>query len=97
MLKGAYIFVVPDADSNIHRANVMTLSLEMTIVGVKDFDQAAKVAEELIEYGVQFIDLCSAYGPIGAAKVVKAVGNKIPVSTAYFGIESIQKAAILFS
>lgn len=97
MLKGAYIFVIPDADQRKHRAKIETLTLSMAIVGVKDFDEAADVAKNLVKDGVQFIDLCSGYGPVGTAKVIEAVGDKIPVSAACFGIESAAKAAALFS
>jgi len=96
MLKGAYIFVVPDADSRKHRTKVETPSLSMTIVGVKDYNEAAKVAETLVADGAQFIDLCSGYGPAGAAKVIAAVGDKIPVAAADYGIESVAKAAAVF-
>ena len=97
MLKGAYIFVIPDADPKKHRAKIETPTLSVAIVGVKDFDQAADIAKSLVKDGVQFIDLCSGYGPVGAAKVIEAVGDKIPVSAACFGIESTAKAAVLFS
>lgn len=97
MLKGAYVFVVPDADPKRHTAKIETPSSNMTIVGVKDFNQAAEVAKTLVREGVQFIDLCSGYGPVGAAKVIEAVGDKIPVSAASFGIESVAKAAAVFS
>jgi len=97
MLKGAYIFVIPDADPKKHRAKIETPTLSVAIVGVRDFDQAADIAKSLVEDGVQFIDLCSGYGPVGAAKVIEAVGDKIPVSAACFGIESTAKAAALFS
>jgi len=97
MLKGAYIFVMPDADPSKHRARVVTQSLDMSVIGVRDFAQAADTACILVKDGVKFIDLCSGFGPAGAAKVINAVGDKIPVSAACFGIESVAKAASVFS
>jgi hypothetical protein len=38
ILKGAYIFVVPDVNSRKHKTTIETPSLSMTIVGVKDYD-----------------------------------------------------------
>jgi len=97
MLKGVYIFVIPDADSRKHRTKVETPSLSITIVGVNDYGEAAKVAKTLAADGAQFIDLCSGFGPEGAAKVIAAVGDKVPVAAASYGIESVAKAAAVFS
>ena len=97
MLKGAYIFVMPDADPSKHRARVVTQSLDMSVIGVKDFAQAADIARSLVEDGIKFIDLCSGFGLAGASTVINAFGDKIPISAACFGIESVAKAASVFS
>ncbi len=97
MLKGAYIFVIPDADSSRNHTKVDTPSLSINIVGVKDFSEAAAVAKSLVKEGAQFIDLCSGFGPEGAAKVIQAVGDKVPVAAAYYGFQSVAKAAAVFS
>ena len=96
MLKYAFLFVVPDADSKKHRVVVETPTLSTTIVGAKDFDDAVNTAKSLVEDGVQLIDLCGGYGPAGAAKIVEAVGDKIPVGSVNYGIESVGKIAALF-
>ena len=49
MMKAAYIFICPEADSKKHRATVEIPTLRMTAVGVKDFDDAANVAKSLVE------------------------------------------------
>ena len=96
MLKYAFLFVFPDADSKKHRAVVETPTFSTTIVGTKDFDDAVNVAKSLVADGVQFIDLCGGYGPAGTAKIVEAVGDKIPVGSVNYGIESVEKLATLF-
>ena len=88
MLKGAFIFIASDADSSKHRAKVATPSVELFIVGVKDFEDAADTAKSLVTNGVQLIELCAGFGPVGTARVIEAVGDKIPVGSVSYGVES---------
>ena len=90
MMKAAYIFICPEADSKKHRATVEIPTLRMTAVGVKDFDDAVNVAKSLVEDGVQLIEVCGGYGAIGTAKIIEAVGDKVPVGAAYYGMESME-------
>ena len=57
---------------------------------------AARVAVELVDGGVQFIELCGGFGPVGAAKVIEAVGG-VAVGVVTFGAESISKLAAVFA
>lgn len=83
--KAAFMFVVPDADPGEHRAIISTSSmLELTVVGVKDYQQAVEVSKELIVEGTQAIELCAGFGQIGAAKVAQAVENKAVVGVVRF-------------
>ena len=91
VIKGAFIFIVPDADSTKHRAKVATPTLELSVVGVKDFDDAADVAKGLVTEGAQLIELCAGFGPIGTARVIEAVGGKIPVGSVSYCVESAGK------
>ncbi|MFC1950427.1 DUF6506 family protein [Chloroflexota bacterium] len=91
MVKGAYIFVWPDADSRRHRAVVETSTLSWIIVGVKDFDDGVNIAKSLVKEGIQAIELCGGWGSVGCAKIFEAVGDKIPVGAVSFGIESVGK------
>jgi len=95
MIKIAYIFVCPEADSKKHRATVEIPTLSLIAVGVKDFDDAANVAKSLVEDGIQLIEVCGAYGPVGTAKIIEAVGGKVPVGAAYYGMESMEKLLTL--
>ena len=89
--KGAFIFIVPGADSTKHRAKVATPSLELSVVGVKDLDDAVDVAQGLVAEGVQLIELCAGFGPVGTARIIEAVGGKIPIGSVSYGVESIGK------
>jgi hypothetical protein len=91
MIKGAFIFIIPDADSTKHRAKITTPTLELSVVGTKDFDDAANAAKGLVTEGVQLIELCAGFGPAGTAKVIEAIGGKIPVGSVSYGVESAGK------
>jgi hypothetical protein len=56
--KAAFMFIAPDSDPNIHRVSISTPEvLDLLVVGVKDYEQAAKVAGELVDSGVTAIEL----------------------------------------
>jgi hypothetical protein len=83
--KAAFMFVTPDADPSKHRAIISTPNvLDLIVVGVKDYEQAGQVAEELADQGVKAIELCGGFGNIGVAKVAQAAGNKAAVGVVRF-------------
>ena len=49
------------------------------IIGVADLEEACAVAKALLAEGVGCIELCGAFGPEGARKVIDATENRIPV------------------
>ena len=62
-------------------------------VGVSTPEEAIPVAIKMVENDVQLIDLCGAFGPVWAAKVIEAIDGRIPVGHVNYGIESA--AAVL--
>jgi len=83
-LKAAFIFVAPEVDATKHRAVIDSPVLNLTVVGVKDYQTAAKVAEELVAQGVGAIELCAGFGVEGAAIVKRAVQGKAAVGVVRF-------------
>lgn len=83
-LKAAFIFVAPEADAKKHRAVVDSPVVNLIVVGVKDYEMAAKVAEELVAQGVGAIELCAGFGVEGAAIVKRAVQGKAAVGVVRF-------------
>ncbi|MBE0430809.1 MAG: hypothetical protein IBX67_03170 [Dehalococcoidia bacterium] len=84
-IQGAFLFVFPGADPKEHRTVVAApAGLELTVIGVKDFGQAADVAKELAAQGVGLIELCGGFGHIGAAEVARAVQGKAQVGVVRF-------------
>ena len=86
MLKAAFIFVAPDADSSQHRSLIATPAVELTVVGVSNVRSAVTVVEELVEQGIGAIELCGGFGHEGVAAVKKAANNKAVVGVVRFDI-----------
>jgi len=82
--KGAFTVVIPDADPSKHRSTLATEMLELTTVFVKNQDQAAEVAKQLVEQGCRAIELCGGFGHAATAKVAQAVRGKTAVGAVRF-------------
>lgn len=55
-IKGAFIFLAPQA--NQEKAWVVTPEVHLLSVAVNDYSEAAAMARELVEQGIQAIELC---------------------------------------
>lgn len=84
MLKAAFMFIAPEADSRQHRAVVETKAVALTVVGVKDYQAAEVAAKELAAAGIAAIELCGGFGVEGTARVKQAVGGKIAIGVVRF-------------
>lgn len=84
MLKVAFVFVAEGADGKEARSIVTTPAVELTTVGVDNYAEAVEVSKELVEGGVQAIELCGGFGHLGTAKIVEAVGDKAVVGVVRF-------------
>ncbi len=83
-LKAAFLFIAPQADPIKHRAVVSTPMVELTTVGVKDYNEAVKVAVELVHEGIVAIELCGGFGVNGTALVNHAVAGKAAIGVVRF-------------
>ncbi|SMD12118.1 DUF6506 family protein [Sporomusa malonica] len=86
MLKAAFIFVAPEANSKQHRSVVTTPAVELTVVGVSDYQSAVVAVKELVEQGIVAIELCGGFGHEGVAAVKKAVNKKAAVGVVRFDV-----------
>ncbi len=86
MLKAAFIFIAPEADSKRHRSVITTPEVELTVVGVSNVQSARSVVEELVEQGIGAIELCGGFGHEGVAAVKKAARKKAVVGVVRFDI-----------
>ena len=85
-LKAAFIFVAPDGNPEEHRSWVKTPAIDLLAVAVKNYEEAGKLAKELVDEGIQAIELCGGFGNKGTAMVTQAVEGKIPVGVVRFDI-----------
>ena len=83
-LRSAFVFLAPGAEPAVHRAQVLTTAVELTVVGVPDYAQAEEVARALVEEGIGAIELCGGFGHEGTARIVKAVEGKAAVGVVRF-------------
>ena len=83
-LRAAFLFVAPDADPVRHKSWVKTDKVDLLAIAAKDYEAAAQVAKDLVERGIEAIELCGGFGHDGVAKVVEAVRGKIPVGVVRF-------------
>jgi predicted polyphosphate/ATP-dependent NAD kinase len=86
-----------DEDPAVDRAVIGRGDLKTTIVAVPDRDSAVDVAVELVEAGAQSIELCGGFGTATAARVIDAVGDRVPVGAVSYGSESVFSLARLFA
>lgn len=84
-------------DPAVDRAVIQRGGLTTTVVAVPDREAAVQVAVELVEGGAQSIELCGAFGPATTARVLQAVGDRAPVGSVTYGMESIPALAALFA
>jgi hypothetical protein len=84
-LKAAFIFIAPEADPAKDRQWVKTPMVHLLAVGVRNYDQAAALAVELVHNeGIAAIELCGGFGNLGTAKIAASV--KVPVGVVRFDI-----------
>lgn len=85
-VKAAFIFVAPENDYNIHRSVIDSPVVNLSVIGVKNYEEAQIVALQLVEEGVSAIELCAGFGTEGTALVAKAVGDKAIVGVVRFDL-----------
>lgn len=82
--KAAFMFVAPDTDSKIHNAVINSPAVELTVVGVKNYQEGEEVAKELVAQGVTAFELCAGFGVEGTARISRAVQGKAVVGVVRF-------------
>jgi len=81
----AFMYVDSQADPEKHRVVAPSPEhLEMTIVGVKNFDQAKDIASQLAEEGIKIIELCGGFGFKATAKIKETVGDTVEIGVVRF-------------
>jgi hypothetical protein len=81
-MKGAFVFLAPEA--NNEQCWVKTPHVHLLAVAVPNYDEAVKTAKQLVESGIQMIELCGGFGNKGLAMIADAVEGKASVGAVRF-------------
>ena len=84
--KAAFIYIAPENDLKMHKAFIDSPVVSLTVVGVKNYDEAVEVAKELVADGITAIELCAGFGNDGVARITKAVEGKALVGVVRFDL-----------
>lgn len=67
-------------------------------IGMEQPDRGVEAAWKLLDdYDVQLIELCGGFGPIWAAKIIEAVGHRVPLGVVGYGPESVDGVHAIFA
>jgi len=89
MSESIVVFPQPDADPKGTRTVFEAGGRRLTLLAVPDEAEAASVIAELVAEGAGLVELCGGFGPVGAAKVIAEVGDRVPVGAIGYGSESL--------
>lgn len=78
------MFIAPQADPQIHWSVIATPMVELTVVGVKNYEAAVETTYELVKQGIGAIELCGGFGIEGTAAVKKAAAGKAVIGVVRF-------------
>ncbi len=81
-----YGFIIKgsDYDENKDKVYLNSKSFSSTIIAVLSLDDACKAADELVNIGVDVIELCGWFGEEWYKKISSHIHNKIPVGYVIF-------------
>jgi len=83
-LKAAFIFLAPDVDPQQDRQTVVTPQVELTAVAVSNYKEAEAVAVDLVNDGIEAIELCGGFGNRGTARIADALSGRAAVGVVRF-------------
>ncbi|WP_326533897.1 DUF6506 family protein [Pseudorhodoferax sp.] len=91
-MKWAFIYTLDDPAEAERRDMVGSL----VCVGIRSIEEAPAVACQLIEDGVELIELCGGFGGAGLGAVVTAVSGRVPVGAVFYGVDASRGLQRLF-
>lgn len=88
MQRWGFIYTLGGPSTEVRRDAIGSAECELLCRGVPSVDDAPAVAKELLDEGVQLIELCGAFAGPGLAAVLAAVGDRVPVGAVFYGGEA---------
>ncbi len=96
LLRFAFIVKGPGYSPGEHRAEIASPQFCTRVVGVGNLASAISAAQELIDQGVQLIELCGGFSESEAAELRQQTGCKVPVGVVVYTPEQAQELCQLF-
>lgn len=90
-----FIWLQPGGNPAVDRVVVEHEGFRTTLVPVPEPAAAVPVAVDLVGAGAQLIELCGAFGPAWTARVIEAIGGRVPVGAVGYGAESVAGLAAI--
>lgn len=82
--KFAFIVKAPGYSAEKHSTELSSAQFSTRIVGVSHLDEAITIARQLIDEGVQLIELCGGFSQSDRVTVQDQTGHKIPVGVVVY-------------
>lgn len=75
----AFIYISPECTPEKQFASIESPGWRADIYGVSSIDAGCELARKLVSEDCKLIELCGGFGKDGAAKMVEAIGDAVPV------------------
>ncbi|MFI0352792.1 DUF6506 family protein [Actinomadura sp. 9N407] len=92
-----FIYTAPGVDPEGRWSTADTDGCRTELVALRSVEQAPDAARRLADQGAQLIELCGAFGPVWTARVIEAVGGRVPVGAVGYGPEAVDQVHAIFS
>jgi hypothetical protein len=83
-MKWAFIYTLDEPAATTRRDVLGSL----VCIGVQNVTDAPAIARQLVEEGVELIELCGGFGGSGLGEVVSAVDGRVPVGSVFYGVDA---------
>ncbi|CAL9585070.1 hypothetical protein SUDANB95_05079 [Actinosynnema sp. ALI-1.44] len=91
-----FVYLAEGCDPARDVSVVDTGACRTVLVGVGRVEQVVAAARRLVDDGAELVELCGAFGPVWTAKVLDAVGGRVPVGSVTYGAEATRQLHDLF-
>ncbi|MEU7529626.1 DUF6506 family protein [Saccharothrix sp. NPDC042600] len=96
MRQWGFVYFAQGSDPGWNVTVADTGACKTVLVGLGRVEQVVAAAERLVEEGAELVELCGAFGPVWTARVVDAVGARVPVGSVAYGAEATRQLYDLF-
>lgn len=91
----AFLFTGAEGRASVH--TVRTAVQRTDLVHVPTPVDALEAAKRLVDDGVELIELCGAFGPVWAARIIEHIDGVVPVGMVAYGPEAVDQVHAIFS